>query len=409
MIFPQINLRAILLHFLMITAFVSLTFSIVSAQTGDLETTKAEAVRLLNEDKLIEAIPYLEKIIKAEPNNAEMHFYLGLSYLGKANGIRDKETVRQTRIKARQEFVKAKKLGSTNKLVDAFIESLPEDGSVRNKFSAIQEAEELMLQGETVFAQGDYDEALKLYGEALKLDPNLYEAALFSGDMYLRKNDFPNAEIWYQKAIKIDPTRETAYRYSATPLMKQKKYDEARERYIEAFIVEPYNRLSVVGLSQWAEATGARLGHPNIEIPTSVSSDEKGNTQINLGALLGGDKDDDSGAAWMMYGITRALWRNEEFAKKYPNQTYRHSLAEELDALQTVLTMADASGKDKKKKKVNLSPALVKLKELNDKGLLAAYILMARADEGISQDHPVYLKENREKLRQYVKEYVIQK
>jgi tetratricopeptide (TPR) repeat protein len=405
--FPQ-NPRTILLHILTVALFVSFISLPISAQTGDLDSIKKEAVRLLNEDKFIEAVPFLEKIVKAEPNNAEMYFYLGISYLAQSNAIRDKDAVRQTRIKARNAFIKSKSLGSTEKLLDPFIASLPEDGSVQRKFSKILEAEELMLQGETVFAQGDYDEALKLYGDALKLDPTIYEAALFSGDMYLRKNDFPNAEIWYQKTIKIDPNRETAYRYSATPLMKQKKYDEARERYIEAFIVEPYSRLSAVGLGQWAQATGASLGHPKIEIPTSVSSDEKGNTQINLGALLGENKDDDSGAAWMLYGITRATWRNEEFAKKYPNQKYRHSLAEELDALQSVLSFANDT-KDKKKKKVILSPALLKLKELNDKGLLAAYILMARPDEGIVQDHADYLKENREKLRQYVREYVIQK
>ena len=65
--------------------------------------------------------------------------------------------------------------------------------------------------------------------------------------------------------------------------------------------------------------------------------------------------------------------------------------------------------KTRRKRRRNLSPALLKLKELNDKGLLAAYILMARPDEGIVQDHADYLKENREKLRQYVREYVIQK
>lgn len=409
MVFPK-NLRAILLHILTIAIFISFANLPASAQIVDLDKLKEEAVRLLNEDKYIEAVPVLEKITKAEPNNAEMHFYLGISYLAQANAIRDKETVRQTRIKSRQAFIKAKTLGSTNKLLDPFIASLPEDGSVQMKFSKIMEAEELMLQGETVFAQGDYDEALKLYGEALKLDPTIYEAALFSGDMYLRKNDFPNAEIWYQKAIKINPNRETAYRYSATPLMKQKKYDEARERYIEAFIVEPFNRMSAVGLNQWAEATGAKLGHPKIEIPTSVSSDEEGNTQINLGALLGGKDDDDSGAAWMMYGMTRALWRSEEFAKKYPGEKYRHTLAEELDAMQSVLLMTDETNdKKKKKKKLNLSPALLKLKELNDKGLLAAYILLALADDGIVLDYPEYRNQNREKLRQYVREYVIQK
>ncbi len=408
MVFPK-NSQAIMLHILTFAIFISFVSLPTSAQTGDLESNKKEAIRLLNEDKFIEAVPFLEKITKSEPNNAQMHFYLGISYLAQANAIRDKETVRQTRIKARQAFLKAKTLGSTDKLLDPFIASLPEDGSVRVKFSQIMEAEELMLQGETVFAQGDYDEALKLYGDALKLDPTIYEAALFSGDMYLRKNDFPNAEIWYQKAIKIDPNRETAYRYSATPLMKQQKYDEARERYIEAFIVEPYSRLSVVGLTQWAEATGMKLGHPKIDIPTSVSSDDEGNTQINLGALLSG-KDDDSGVAWLMYGGTRALWRSEEFAKKYPGEKYRHTLAEELDALQSVLLVSDETkDKKKKKKQANLSPALLKLKELNDKGLLAAYILLARPDDGIVLDHAEYLKQNREKLRQYVKEYVIQK
>ena len=47
------------------------------------------------------------------------------------------------------------------------------------------------------------------------------------------------------------------------------------------------------------------------------------------------------------------------------------------------------------------------LKKLSDGGLLEAYILLGRADEGISQDHPAYLKENRDKLRRYVVEYVV--
>jgi hypothetical protein len=33
--------------------------------------------------------------------------------------------------------------------------------------------------------------------------------------------------------------------------------------------------------------------------------------------------------------------------------------------------------------------------------------LLARPDEGISQDHPAYLKGNRETLRRYMLEYVV--
>ena len=260
-----------------------------------------------------------------------------------------------------------------------------------------------MVEAEALFSQGKLDDALRNYQRALQLDPKLYEAALFSGDVYSHNGDFPQAETWYQKAIAIDPTREIAYRYSATPLMKQGKLDQARDRYVESFICEPYSRFSVGGLTQWAKAANAKLAHPAIDIPTNVTFDEKGNAKIDLaGSALSGGKDDGS-FAWISYGLTRSSWRSEKFAKTFPEEkTYRHSLAEEADALRSVLTLA---GSDKKVK--SLSPSLAKLKKLNDDGLLEAYLLMARADEGIAADHPSYLKQHRDKLRRYVVEYVL--
>ena len=103
-----------------------------------------------------------------------------------------------------------------------------------------------------------------------------------------------------------------------------------------------------------------------------------------------------------MYGITRANWQTE-FVKKFPDEkVYRHSLAEELDALRAVITLATT---DNKAKKMTLS--LAKLKELNDKGLLESYILLARADKGIYQDYAKYRKQNRDKLQRYVVEYIL--
>src|SRR5262249_50287380 len=134
-------------------------------------------------------------------------------------------------------------------------------------YSTNKEADQLMMEGENYFAQSKYDEALKKFEKALSLDPKIYRAALSAGDCYTAKGDWDNAEKWYQKGIAIDPNRETAYRYSATPLMKQGKYDLARERYIEALITEPYSDLARRGISQWADATGAKLGHPKLNVP----------------------------------------------------------------------------------------------------------------------------------------------
>jgi tetratricopeptide (TPR) repeat protein len=380
--------------------YCTTTYAQTSQHTAEL---KERLSALIKETKYTEALPLLEELVVAEPNNAEMHFHLGFALIATAHNTKDDAARKALRMRARKAFIRAKDLNISEPVVSALIESLPPDGSDGPAFSSNITANALMTKAEGLFSQGKLDEALKNYQKALELDPSLYHAALFSGDAYLQKGDFAQAEHWYQRAIAIDPNKETAYRYSATPLMKQGKTEAARDRYVEAYITEPYNRFSVAGLSQWAQLTNTILGHPKIEIPTDVTFDDKGDAKINLdaSALLGGK--DDGSFAWISYGATRTSWRKEKFAKRFPNeQVYRHSMAEEVDALRSVLSIATS---DKKIK--TLSPSLTKLKKLNDEGLLESYILLARVDEGISQDHPAYLRENRDKLRRYVVEYVL--
>ncbi|HEX7174779.1 MAG TPA: tetratricopeptide repeat protein [Pyrinomonadaceae bacterium] len=376
----------------------------IVAQSGEsIQDLKQKAADLTKQQKYTEALPILQKLAIAEPNDPETHFYLGFALIAQANVTKDDAARKALRVRARNAFIRSKELGIQEPVIEALIQNTPADGSDGKTFSQHAEANKLMAEAEALFSQGKLDDALGNYQKALQLDPKIYEAALFSGDVHNHRGDFQQAETWYQKAIAIDPTRETAYRYSATPLMKQRKYDQARDRYVEAYISEPYNKYSVAGLTQWAQATNTKLAHPAIDIPTNVTFDEKGDAKINLdvSALFGGK--DDGSFAWISYGATRSTWRKETFAKTFPQEkAYRHSLAEEADALRSVVAVATG---DKSVKK--LSPSMAKLKKLNDEGLLEAYILLARPDEGIAGDHPAYLKRDRDKLRRYVVEYVL--
>ncbi|HEX6044803.1 MAG TPA: tetratricopeptide repeat protein [Pyrinomonadaceae bacterium] len=395
-------------HKFLVTLLVFVLFALAVApartyaQTENVAELMKRANDLMEQNNYTEALPVLEKIATLRPDDGKTQFFLGFALLGQAINTKDDEARKALRVRARNAFVKAKTLGYTEPKLGALIQSLPEDGSDAAAFSSNRNADALVKEGEGLLMQGKLDEALKKYQQALELDPKLYHAALFSGDIYLQKQDFKNAEIWYQKAIAIDPNKETAYRYSATPLMRQNKTDEARDRYVEAFIVEPYNRFAVAGLVQWSNATNTRLAHPKIDIPTDVTFDEKGNAKMNIdaSALLGGD---DGSFAWISYGTTRSMWRKEKFAKTFGSgAVYRHSLAEEAEALRTVVSTATA---DKRTKK--LSPSLATLKKLDEQGLLEAYVLMAIPDQGIAQDHAEFLKQNRDKLRRYVMEYVM--
>jgi hypothetical protein len=106
--------------------------------------------------------------------------------------------------------------------------------------------------------------------------------------------------------------------------------------------------------------------------------------------------------------VTRIAWAKGEFRKNYPDEeVYRHSLKEEAAAFRMV---AEAAANDLKSGKVKaLELSLEMLVKLNETGLLEAYILFARPDQGIAHDYAAYRAANRDKLRRYWLEVVIAK
>lgn len=386
--------------FVLCLVILCTNFLSVKAQTeAEVKDAMVKGMTLFKEERYIEALPHLELLIKALPDEGQLRFLYGFALVAKSKQISDAETAKKLSAQALEQFKTAKKLGLNDQANDALIRILSgEAGSESSStYSKNPEAEKIMHQAEGYFARSEYDEAFKLYEKALSLDPNIYEAALFAGDVFTQKQDWANAEKWYQKAISINPGRETAYRFSATPFMKQKKYDEARDRYIEALITEPYSRTSPRGISQWAEITNAKLGHPKVDVPEiKIDAAGKSTTVMNENSLT------ESSKAWLAYSLTRENWRREKFAKTFLGEkSYRHTLQEELDALRSVLK----SAQEQKLK----NPQFDTLQKLDSEGLLESYILLAQADEGIAQDHEAYLKINRAKLRQYVLNYVIHK
>ncbi len=199
---------------LLLTSFFSPTICQTNEGLADL---KAQAAALVKQTRLTEALPLLEKIVAAEPQNARMVFNLGFALIAKSMALADGPDRRALRVRARDAFIKAKELKINEPVVEALIQSLPPDGSPGAAFSENVEANALMVRAEGSFSQGNLDAALADYQKALQLDPKLYHAALFCGDVAMQKGDYNQAEIWYQKAITINPLKETAYRYSATP------------------------------------------------------------------------------------------------------------------------------------------------------------------------------------------------
>ena len=200
-----------------------------------------------------------------------------------------------------------------------------------------------MREGEAAFAKKDFPKAIEMYQLALLFDPQLYEAALFTGDVYFVSAEQKKAGEWFGRAAAINPDRETAYRYWGDSLMKQGRSTEAGDKFIEAYLAEPYSRLTRVAFLDWGKRVNLNLNHPEIDIPTNVTSKGDGNVTINLDpSALTKDGKGGAGSAWIMYSLVRTTWQQKEFAKQYPNEKeYRHSLKEEAAGLRAALKVYD--------------------------------------------------------------------
>ncbi len=378
-----------------------LALSVVAAQDDE----RSRAFQLYKDAKYIEALPLFEKLAVASPNDRDVIEALGLMTAMQAAYLKDPDARKQARVRGREILLRAQSLGANSALLKWMLESVvPEGGADNSSFSTKKEVDDLMREGEEAFASGDLPKALEKYKQALLIDPKLYEAALFIGDVYFKSADHANAGEWYGRAIAMNPDRETAYRYWGDSLMKQGRFTDAGDKFIESYLAEPYSRLSRAGFLNWGEKAQLSLAHPQVDIPTNVTSSKDKNTTITLDPNVM-SKNDKSGApaAWMMYGLVRASWQTQ-FAKAYPNEkTYRHSLKEEAAALRGALEAVKNQKLDPK----NIDPSLQVLQKLEKEGLLESFILLALPDAGIAQDYSDYRRANLEKLRRYVKDYVL--
>jgi len=393
---------------LLVIGFVIALAAFAGAQTQN-AAERQRAIDVYESQNLVAALPLLEKVALAYPNDPVVLSRLGFTLYANAIDEKDAAKRQQMRQRALATLRKSRSLGDDSNLTSIALEALESPDSTQVPFSQIRAAEAAIREGESAFMRGDMDKAIAAYRRALEADPHLYSAALYAGDSEFKKamtstdpqfrsTHFDAAGVWFAKAIDINPNAETAYRYWGDALDAQGKTNEALVKFVDAIVAEPYSgQRAYVGLMQWSQRHKVQVGHPHIEPP-------KSNTTQGIDPRTLDSKDGSN--EWLMYSIVRASWQNSDFAKNYPNeQTYRHSLKEEAAALRMV---AEACAKDLKSGKVKmLEPSLETLVKLNDAGLLEAFVLFARPDQGIARDYFAYRATNRDKLRRYWLEVAI--
>ncbi len=386
---------------------ITLTLApVLSAQTDDsYQAHRAQAFALYESNKFVDALPLLEKLHAEKPDDVAVLERLSFAMVAHSATLTDAAERKLERARARKLADQAKAAGDESALLKVVLE-IPEDGGDM-AFAGNAAVQAAMQEGEAAFAKGNMDAAIAAYGRALALDPHEYEAAVFTGDVYFKEKDYEQAGKWFSRAVGIDPNREIAYRYWGDDLVAQGHSSEAKKQFINAVVAEPYNLRSWTGLSQWAKSQKLVLRPPRIVSPNQIADTGKDQTTITIdpSTMQPGAKKDGTDA-WFAYTLFRAAWHGDKFKEVFPaEKEYRHSLPEEVEGLQGVVDQLKEGLRKEKIKQ--LDPSLASLLKISGEGLLESYVLINRADSGISLDYPAYRDAHREKIRQYISEWIL--
>ncbi len=363
---------------------------------------RRRALDLYHQGKFVDAMPLLEKLATAHPNDFVVKEHWAYCILEYSRTLTDPAARKTARVHARTLAMEAQKSGDQSDLLQELV-AIPEDGS-EMKFSARPDVDAALKAAEAERAKGNLDQAREGYLHVLELDPSNYDATVYVGDVYFSEHAYNQAGEWFGKAVQIDPNREMAYRFWGDALAMSGNNDGAREKYINAVLAQPYNRASWLALRQWADRIQQPFNGILLENKSSARTDGGNRGTLDDDSLEPGNLE---ASAWAAYGKTVQVWKQGKFLKEYPKQTaYRRSLKEEaegLDAMVKVLARDAAS----EKKAAKLDPTLLELVQIEREGLLEPFVLLNRADPDIAQDYPAYGAEHHDKLYHYMDEFVL--
>jgi Flp pilus assembly protein TadD len=362
---------------------------------------RQQAVTLFREGKRLEALPLLEELVQKNPQDAELLVALGASLIEHAATLADQDAAAKERFRARDLVQKAWQLGNTSPLAEnlrQLLRDLPANGAVR--FSDNPAVEQVMNAGEAAFARRDFDEALSMYAKALELEPANYSATLFTANTYDRKGDFARASQWYERAMRLDPDIETAFRYDADMLAKRGDMAKARSMLIHAAVAEPYNKIVWREIRAWALVNNTAFKLVYLPIPQVAKDDGSIQVSGEPPQLL---------PAWRAYHAVVADWRKGgKFQKQFPQEAYRHSLAEESEALTAAALVLQTLKQDEKSAELVTGNTVAGLLlKLHEAGFIDPYVLFSLGDDGIARDYKAYRAANRPKLEEYMDKFIM--
>jgi len=191
------------------------------------------AVKLINDGKYDEALPYLEYSLKVNPNNANTYLLLHTVYNAKGDEKKAKEYLIEAVKRDPNNYHAKLQLAvlysyegnkqEAEKLLKEVIQAVESDTAADDKVKLEVYKEYAIL----MFEQKKYDEAIKYFKKAYEIKKDDYEVLANLGNVYAAKKDYENAVKYLKQAYALKKDDYRIPQALAEVLYEQKRYKEA--------------------------------------------------------------------------------------------------------------------------------------------------------------------------------------
>src|SRR5262245_26064702 len=113
------------------------------------------------------------------------------------------------------------------------------------KADKILAADTAYKRAQKAYENEDFDEAIKIFGEVIKLDPTYVEAYVSRGMAWTEKSQPEKAIKDYNEAIKVDPKFVQAWFHRGIYWNNRKEFDKGIKDFSEALALEPKDDASL--------------------------------------------------------------------------------------------------------------------------------------------------------------------
>ena len=196
--------------------------------------------------------------------------------------------------------------GLPRRPVDPFFEVIKDaNGRRRLKSSPPpQQVAQFFRDGDLAFAGKDYEAALMLYTEAVRLAPDYFKGHTFLGNTQFFLGDHKKAEQSFLRALDLNPLDYQAYLFLGRTYVELGQASLAKKALVRAFMLNRANPTVKRGLTQALAPLRQRIRGERLSPRIRIARDAEGRVQLQL--------DRQGGLRWLALATCLACWAYEE-------------------------------------------------------------------------------------------------